>query len=376
MITLDLSLKNLSDPTKARWLNLGYDPSELSGRGDELLMHWAVRKRMLEAYPDRTFKPDQPITEAEFLKALCHAYGYPKTRDRARNSVEAVYELASLWNYPVTDDAHSEARFVPMTRLKAAEIITSAQGENYEGNNAITFLLGKSLAKGKSEQTVEGFAGDELLTRSEAVEWIGSMIMKGASRLQERPKVLSDPSLLPLLPVPQSEELPDFVIAPVTQEDFNLIDMEKEVSISLGSTREWVEVNYDIPIRKYNEHHYRYTSFSVHYNESDILQGWKIDEYYQNTKQFQTSKGAILGQSTFYDILRDYGTAGFLGYGNGLSLDYLYEKYEGEIIPRFSPHEIINNDNVLTISFIFDQKTLMLTYITAATYQVGYIGPF
>ncbi|WP_405078825.1 S-layer homology domain-containing protein [Paenibacillus chitinolyticus] len=159
---------------------------------------WAVGKNIVSGYEDGMFKPDKPVTEAEFLSMLIHGY---KTdiKSGSSNWAEPYYKLSSSLNYPV-DAQNINAHNEPITRIRVAELIASTQGMHYDGGDAIRYMYGKGLAEGEADQpTIAGFNGSKTLTRAEAVQFIKNMSEHGLGELLARPEQSSDTSVLPAI---------------------------------------------------------------------------------------------------------------------------------------------------------------------------------
>lgn len=132
---------------------------------------WSVQANIASGYPDGTFKPNQIVSEPEFLAMLIRAY--PEIQVPAAGKGEAwfepYYKLARQYHLPVTKKKDATA----FTRGDVAVIVTSAaQGEVLSKTSSIQFLLEQGLANGKTSQTVAGFKADDHLTRAEAVTLI------------------------------------------------------------------------------------------------------------------------------------------------------------------------------------------------------------
>lgn len=159
---------------------------------------WAQADGMISGYPDGTFKPNKQVSEAEFLAMLVRVMEVNKEVTPASDGdwSEPYYVKAKALNYPVTGKRNES-----ITRTKVAELVSSSQGVNYSGNNAIIFMLGNKLANGKTSATVEGYKGSDLLTRAEAVQFLRNVIdMVDIVGLMERPVQPSNPADLPKLP--------------------------------------------------------------------------------------------------------------------------------------------------------------------------------
>lgn len=162
---------------------------------------WAVFQKFVDGYPDGSFRPDKSVTEAEFLKLVLKMY---KPNDFHNTGTENhwadnYYRFANTFNYPVEGLINLQMRDTYITRQQVANIIVGTQGFNYIGNDAVQFLLGKGLAKGKKGQTIEGFEPGAYLTRAEAVQFLKNLKEAGNTTLQARPKIPSNPILLPEL---------------------------------------------------------------------------------------------------------------------------------------------------------------------------------
>lgn len=134
-------------------------------------VRWSVQAKIASGYPDGTFRPNQLVSEPEFLAMLLRAY--PEIQVGAAGKGEAwfepYYELAQHYHLPVTNKKEAKS----FTRGDVAVIVASAaQGKVLSKHSAIQFLLDHSLANGKTSQTVAGFKGEDHLTRAEAVTLI------------------------------------------------------------------------------------------------------------------------------------------------------------------------------------------------------------
>ncbi len=163
---------------------------------------WGVSNGILNGYPDGTFKPNNEVTEAEFMKMLIATFAKDEvSASKGKNWADPFYNYAKNKNYPYTG-VHNKA----ITRTKVAEIVSASQGVNYVGDNAIRYMLGEGLSNGKTSQTVQGYEGSAKLTRAEAITFILNLKNKGVTDLKEKPTKPSDPS--DLVPVPDKPETP------------------------------------------------------------------------------------------------------------------------------------------------------------------------
>lgn len=363
-----IDLNNPPDPLELHWALMGIDSADMKGHWAERLFYWATRHNIIEGYPDGTIRPDQPMTEAEFLKTFYRPFLAALTV--GKDWTESLYRHASSWKHPVSGGNNTELRHAPISRRKAAEIIAAAQGVRYSGDDAIVYLLGNRLAAGKKDATLEGFAGDDLLTRAEAVQWIRTLKLRGMFKIKEAPEELSDPERLPVLPEQAEEELPDFAYTPVTIDDFHFTDMDGNNTFELGATKESIDNRYGAPDEYVDFLQVDvYGSLYVHYDANGKMEAWKVDNFTHQPKPIRTHKGIVVGESSLSDLLRQYGTAGM---ENNNILSYVYEEVDGQFTPRFTAKEIIDKNNAIILSFIINEDTLKVDYIFCSRYPYAY----
>ncbi|MEX2460374.1 MAG: S-layer homology domain-containing protein [Paenibacillaceae bacterium] len=161
---------------------------------------WAKDKQIVDGYPDGTFRPDLQVSEAEFLSMFVKGFGISLQKDTA-NWSQPVYAYVIQMNYPVKGATDNKRRAAPISRLQVAEIITGANGFNYSGNDAIQYILGNNLSNGKASATISGYAGNDNLTRAEAIQFIKNVLDQGMAKLLPRPNDVSEASVLPGLPI-------------------------------------------------------------------------------------------------------------------------------------------------------------------------------
>ncbi len=162
-------------------------------------IEWGVQSDIVSGYPDGTFKPNNTVTEEEFLALLVRSFE-GKDLDTVSGSKwsDPYYEVAKTNNYPVSGKRDSK-----ISRTSVAEIIVGTQGKNYTGVDAIQYMLGTGLSDGKTSATITGYVGSDTLTRAEAVQFIRNVLTNAPSKeLLPRPTAPSPKSELPSLPVP------------------------------------------------------------------------------------------------------------------------------------------------------------------------------
>lgn len=150
--------------------------SDTNGHWAQNTIEWGQAQGYVHGYPDGSYKPDQSVSEAEFLSMLVNAVTpLPINAENATEWSDAVYIYANKMNYPVQGYQNLDIRNQPITRTHVAELETASLGLNYSGDGAIKYLLTHGLANGKTASNVEGFQGNDDLTRAEAITFIKNL---------------------------------------------------------------------------------------------------------------------------------------------------------------------------------------------------------
>lgn len=176
--------------------------SDISKHWAKDTIYWALEKGIVKGYEDGTFKPNNQVTEAEFLAMLIRTYKPEIQSTKEGHWADVFYQFAREMNYPILGSDEIGLRNESMTRSRVAELISAAQGVNYAGEDAIRFMYANKLASGSdpSKITIRGFNGEGTLTRAEAVQFIKNLVEHGKGELLARPQEPSDPTLLPEIP--------------------------------------------------------------------------------------------------------------------------------------------------------------------------------
>jgi hypothetical protein len=191
---LAVSLYNISNAAE------GTTFSDINNHWSKNTVLWAVERGMVKGYVDGTFKPDQQVTESEFLAMLIRSFEDVK-QGQGGNWADPYYQKAKEKNYPVKGFDNVFKRNEVITRGYVAELVSSTQGVNYAGEDAIRYMLGEGLAKGTTGKiTIKDYNAKGKLSRAEAVQFLKNLIEKGADELKDRPKDPSDTSKLPNIP--------------------------------------------------------------------------------------------------------------------------------------------------------------------------------
>lgn len=176
-------------------------------------IEWGSEEKIVEGYPNGTFKPNNHVTEAEFLSMLIRAFtpdDYVSEIVNQEHWADPVYFFSDRMNYPMRGFSELAKRNWIIDREHVARIIAGTQGKNYSGRNAIHYLLSEGLAAGRNPNqiTVKNFGGEDPLTRAESLTFIRNLLDAGVTELQPRPTQPSDSRELKPLPEPTQPSLP------------------------------------------------------------------------------------------------------------------------------------------------------------------------
>ncbi|TCZ71057.1 S-layer homology domain-containing protein [Paenibacillus albiflavus] len=167
-------------------------------------IEWGVTKGIATGYGNGTFMPNQNVTEAEFIRMLIVGITGKDLENTfiAERWSDKYYNLLHFRNYPVNGYADIELRGKFITRQHVAELVSSADGVNYNDDQAIQYVLGKKYALGRipGENTVHSFMGYDTITRAEALQLIRNLVNHGMTNLYERPVEPTSAEKLPKLP--------------------------------------------------------------------------------------------------------------------------------------------------------------------------------
>ncbi|OWA34987.1 hypothetical protein B9G55_14715 [Saccharibacillus sp. O16] len=160
---------------------------------------WAYERGLIKGYADGKVKPNASVSESEFLAMLIRAFEPNVQNATSGNWAGTYYIRAKQLNLPVQGGTSTKARVQNLTRVRVAELLAAANGQNYSGSDAIRYVLGQGIASGssKTEKTIASFGGSRTLTRAEALQFVKNLTEKGVGELQARPKTASSKSALP-----------------------------------------------------------------------------------------------------------------------------------------------------------------------------------
>ncbi|TCZ76600.1 copper amine oxidase [Paenibacillus albiflavus] len=154
--------------------------TDIQGHWAQKQINWGVEHQITAGYQDGTFRPNQIISEPEFLAMVIRSA--PELSIDPPKANEAwyrpYYHLADEQKWPVSHKTTEE----PYTRGEVAKLIAAVMGKNLSTNEAIQYLLDQGLANGKSGNTVAGYQAADTLTRAEAMTFVYTLHNKQASK--------------------------------------------------------------------------------------------------------------------------------------------------------------------------------------------------
>jgi hypothetical protein len=185
---LSLSLLSVNSSDAATYF------TDVSTHWGKATIEWASQVGITKGYPDGKFKPENPVTEAEFLTMFVRAY---KEKQGLKNLESkpwpaGYYEFAQLMKYPVSE--FTEGKNALINRQRVANLIAASTGTTYSGRDAIHYLLLQGISQGKvaSKITINNYDGQGLLTRAEAVRFVQNVLEK-VDTIRPAPNVPSSP---------------------------------------------------------------------------------------------------------------------------------------------------------------------------------------
>jgi len=136
-------------------------------------VEWAMSSEIVKGYTDHRFRPDQTVTESEFVAMMLRTFSEVeiyKRKDLTGDWFTPYYTLAAQFNLPIQGKVND-----PILRKEVAQFITATQGYNYDAEGSIAFLLESGISKGRSDRSIQGFDPSGKLTRAEAVQFLRNL---------------------------------------------------------------------------------------------------------------------------------------------------------------------------------------------------------
>ncbi|SDD62268.1 S-layer homology domain-containing protein [Paenibacillus sp. UNCCL117] len=295
-------------------------------------IEWAVTQHIVDGYEDGTFRPDQRVSEPEFLAMLLRAYP-------AQNGAASG---ASPWYKPYYDTAGSN-RWTVQNRIEAdaynrgavASLIASTQQGALNLNDSIKYLLNSGLSQGKTAPTVEGYQASDALSRAEAVQFLMNMKAK-ITKLQAAP---AGPSSSGSQDSPAADAS---AAVPVSVRGISLGDTAEQVVAKLGQPARQDQSPYGFTWYIYNQDYMNYAQVGIDggrvvalYSPSD---NWHTDRAVQDgvakstvERQYGQPLSYIQKGNTRFMI--NYGQGEYGTYAiEGAYVTFFYDIHRGNVV--------------------------------------------
>ncbi|MBP1155338.1 MULTISPECIES: S-layer homology domain-containing protein [unclassified Paenibacillus] len=187
--------------------------TDINGHWAEATIQWAQQKQVAQGYSDGTFHPGDNVKEAELLAWLFRLYGAEQDNKLKESILYKRSSKAKAGNLPVVSDRwdtkyylyawgfhldflqgmeREDARLTPINRYMAAQIIAGVDGKHLSKEEAVIYLLDNNYSSGKTAPTLEGYKGDDYLTRAEALQFLRNIKEQGLENLIARPEAPSE----------------------------------------------------------------------------------------------------------------------------------------------------------------------------------------
>lgn len=368
------SLTYLSETDYEFVIEMAELPPDTRNHWARELFLWAENYNIIHGYNDRSFKPDRYASEAELLKMLFKLFGSALPGSTGPDWSDGPYQLAEGMGLLIKGKADESAKFKPITRQTAAEILIRSAGVHYTGEDAIVFLFGNGMIPARLAPTLEAFDGNAFLSRAEALEWLRVVSLKGIMffiTFYEEPMESLPLAELRQISVNPVSAASNFTYVPITRADLNLYNADKDIVLEMGLNKSEVEQKIGAP--EYYDVFRRsmYPQYFAGYDAGQKLYSWTVEAIEgDDPPAIQTSKGIEAGKSTLFDVMDAYGTGGY--FGDEILTYYYEEDSSGNLVNVTNPRLIKHNNNGYLISFIVDDETKKVRYISIDSYKFSF----
>lgn len=113
---------------------------------------WAVKRGMLRGYENGSFRPENTLTESQFVSVLSKYYGLNTSLDDQSNSYseDGAYIHLQKYNLPLLGYKNKAARQKPISRGVVAQVLSMTQGGPKDVRGAVQFLQTNNLTTASS----------------------------------------------------------------------------------------------------------------------------------------------------------------------------------------------------------------------------------
>ncbi|MFC6335220.1 S-layer homology domain-containing protein, partial [Paenibacillus septentrionalis] len=176
ILLLSLSTEVGRSPVEAAVISF----PDIKGHWAESSINNAVKKGYVGGYPDGSFRPENTLTRAEFMKMLVAALGLETKTGGSGKWYKPYIDTAIAEGIYKTGDFANEAYEKSLTRAEMATVIVRATGvEDVEPKQGLYLATSKGLIGGTSpgEISADGFS-----TRAQAIVVIERLLSVNAGK--------------------------------------------------------------------------------------------------------------------------------------------------------------------------------------------------
>ncbi|OAB27455.1 hypothetical protein PMSD_23400 [Paenibacillus macquariensis subsp. defensor] len=180
-----------TDPTKVK---------DIAGRSDQAAIEWALRSGVAGADANGKFRPEDSVSEAEFLIMLLRTYKVDDESyaSKKKHWAEGAYKVATARNLLLFSalPGKSDFRDKPINRYRVAGLIASADGVNFDFSIAVNYVLAHDYMRGTEGNQSWTFGSNDIVTRAQAAV-ILMQLQSGMKQLVGAPKSVTSEKKLP-----------------------------------------------------------------------------------------------------------------------------------------------------------------------------------
>lgn len=147
-------------------------------------IQWAYQEGLIKGFPDGTFKPSSPVTEAQFITminrfdcSLSDTYGSRS----GEHFASGIYRQFQSKNIPLEGYTNLKARDLPITRGRVAQVITAFNGYDLSLPHAVQYMYVENLSNGLTgKKDYKDYGVNLSMTRAEAAAFFHRLDKNGS----------------------------------------------------------------------------------------------------------------------------------------------------------------------------------------------------
>lgn len=192
-------------------------------------IYWGVRNGIIKGYEDKTFRPNQQITEAEFAAVLAR---YVTNIDvsklekiEGRHWSQHIYNALAEYQLPFKGYNNDEIKDTGLTRGRIAQIIAAKNGFNLTERQAIYYMYENDISNGliPGELSFESYGADKPVLREQIPGFFYRLNSLGVTTFMGKPSPVENQNeMVGIVDVPPSD-------VEITDEMFKELGIEKGI---------------------------------------------------------------------------------------------------------------------------------------------------